>query len=327
MTLSNQCAGWIEDRPAVAAYLAARAEAGHTAVVGDARPDLRGYWQRLVEDGIYAVLPFQAEEDLLGHYLPADLQRRGTCVARGTYRAIQTGYWDAVCDRRITGKAERIAYEPIYGGARVNIGRGQLAGDGAVGAWAAQWVHDYGVIARGVHGSIDLTNDREDLAVSWGAPGRGVPRELIAEGQAYRCDAYHVSGAKLLADVTAARYCSAICSTHRQADRRDNNGECAYAGPTAHCEAIVGVYLRPSWDGRPETIYQHTGFVDQQSWGQVPGGPDVLRYYGNGSAKLREGAYGTPLIAVEKRMPTGETWAFRLRDGFRSRSLHGALTQ
>ncbi len=71
-------------------------------------------------------------------------------------------------------------------------------------------------------------------------------------------------------------------------------------------------------------MYEHTGLVDQQSWGAVPSGTDTLRYFG-GAAKLREGAYGTPLPAVRKRIATGETWAFRVCDGFRAKSLMEAI--
>lgn len=317
--------GWIDDPQAVQAYIAERAAAGDSCAIGDARPDLVGYWSRVVQSGVFAVLLFEAEKAVLGEYLPADSQRRGTCVGRGTYRAAQTGYWDAIAERRIVAKAERIAYEPIYGGSRVQIGGGSLSGDGSVGAWAAKWCHQYGIIPRGVYDGIDLTRDREDLAVEWGTRGRGVPRSIAALGNGHECDAYHVTSPTLLADVTAARYASAICSSHQQADVRDSNGECGYKGPTAHCEAIVGVYMRRSWDGNPATIYEHTGFVDQQSWGNIPSGPDTLRFY-KGDAKLRQGAYGTPMSAMRKRLPTGETWAFRLRDGWRETTIKEAVT-
>lgn len=318
--LSQQPTGWREDAPAVRAFLAERRHAGNPCEFGSARPDLNGYWKSRVLSGCYAILPYEAERYLLGEYLPADYQRRGTCVGRGSYRAIQTTYWHALWERRASGRAERIAYEPIYAGGRVNIGRGVIRGDGLVGAWAAQYADEIGVVARGIYGGIDLTKDREDLATQWGEPGAGVPSEIIQASATHKCDIYHVQSAEQLADVTAAGFASAICSTHRQADQRDENGECAYAGPTAHCEAIVGVYMRPSWDGRPETIYYHTGFVDQQSWGNTPSGNDALRIY-RGEAKLRQGAYGTRMQAIEKRISTGETWAFRLRDGFRSGSL------
>lgn len=316
--------GWHNSPQAVQQYIAERSQDGDTAILADARPELAGFWRKTVLSGVFSVLLYEAECLVVGSFGPADLQRRGTCVGRGTYRAVQTGYWDAIAQRRIVGAAEQIAYEPIYGGSRVQVGKGQLSGDGSVGAWAAKWCHDYGVIERGVHGEFDLSRDREDLAVHWGTRGYGVPQSIIQSGKGHRCDAYHVADPNELADVTAARYASAICSTHQQRDYRDENGECAYQGPTAHCEAIVGVYMRPSWDSRPETIYEHTGFVDQQSWGNVPSGPDVLRMY-KSAAKLRQGAYGTPMAAMRRRMPTGETWAFRLRDGFVSSTLAGTV--
>lgn len=317
--ITNNPTGWIDNPQAVRDYLAARSAAGAPAGVMQARPDLSGFWRRTVECGIYAVLLYEAEESLLGHYLPADHQRAGTCVGRGSRRAVQTTYWDALSERRMSGSPLEISYEAGYGWARVDKGRGAIRGDGCVGAWYAWALHEIGALPRGVHAGIDLTKDREDLAVSWG--NRGVPEELKQIAAPYKCDAYNVEDASDLADVTAARYASAICSTHQQSDRRDNNGECAYQGPTAHCEAIVGVYLRATWDGNPETIYDHTGFVDQQSWGNTPSGPDILRFH-NGDAKLREGAYGTPMKAMRSRIKTGETWAFRLRDGFvKSRTL------
>lgn len=328
--------GWINSPREVGAYLDRRSALGIPASIGAARPDLQGYWRQIVEAGVRCVLLYQAEEEILGDFLPAIYQRRGTCVMQGTSRAIETTLFDQLAERRITGRRVQLASETIYPGGRVNVGRGQLGPshhwgctcrrcpDGLVGAWAAEYVHDFGVIPRGQYGSIDLTQPREDLAIEWAAPGRGVPAELLTASAPYKCDAYHVPTAAALADVTAARYASAICSTHRQSDRRDANGECDYAGTTAHCEAITGVYVRPSWDGNPATVYAHTGFVDQQSWGAIPSGPDVLRYFG-GAAKLREGAYGVPMGAMVKRITTGETWALRLRDGFRAKSLKEEL--
>ena len=38
--------------------------------------------------------------------------------------------------------------EVIYGGSRVEIGGGRIRGDGSIGAWAARWVRDYGVVPR-----------------------------------------------------------------------------------------------------------------------------------------------------------------------------------
>lgn len=332
----QESTGWINNPRLVREYLDERQQQGQPARIAAAKPELSGFWRQTVESGIYAVLLYEAEKYLQGQYAPAIYQRRGTCVMQGTFRAIETGYWWAIRKGVIVANSSQIVSETIYAGGRVNVGKGQLGAshhwgcncgrcpDGLVGAWAAKYVHDYGVLARGVYGEYDLTTPREDLAIAWAAPQRGVPSELLTASATHRCDAYHIGDGPELADVIAAGYGAAVCSTHRQADRRDENGECGYAGSTAHCESFTGVYLRPSWDGRPETIYDHTGFVDQQSWGNVPAGPDILRIY-RGTAQLRQGAYGTPMRAVRSRLATGETWAFQLRDGFRASSLQEAV--
>ena len=66
----------------------------------------------------------------------------------------------------------------IYGGCRVEVGGGRVRGDGSVGAWAAKFVREYGVVPRGVHGSHDLTGYDERRCREFG--GRGVPDDLEA---------------------------------------------------------------------------------------------------------------------------------------------------
>jgi hypothetical protein len=72
-----------------------------------------------------------------------------------------------------------------------------------------------------------------------------------------------------------------------------------------------------SWNGDLHSLYEHTGVVNQQSWGDYPSGPDVLRYRG-GEARLRQGAFG--LAAAEARamfQSSGDVWAFQMEQHFR----------
>ena len=71
-----------------------------------------------------------------------------------------------------------LAPEVIYGGSRVEIGGGRIRGDGSIGAWAARWVRDYGVVPRGLHGSHDLRLYDENRCRDYGR--RGVPDDLEA---------------------------------------------------------------------------------------------------------------------------------------------------
>lgn len=69
--------------------------------------------------------------------------------------------------------------EAIFGGSRVEIGKGALRSEGgSTGAWAAEWVSKYGVLPRGRYGKYDLTQYAPELAKYWGRRGVGVPDEL-----------------------------------------------------------------------------------------------------------------------------------------------------
>lgn len=302
--------GWVRNDAAVAAYLHERQTSGDPAVFAAAQPELSGHWQRLVMKGVYGVFAHTAEMKLFGKFLPADGQRRGTCVARGTYRAIQDAYWWAINEGLIVGEPKRLAYEPIYAGARVNIGKGSLGhGEGAVGAWAARWVHDYGVNLREKIGNIDLTEDREEWAVDWGAPGRGVPQALIAAARGYTVRSFNSNSLSQSADALAAGYFGEMCSEW-EFGSRNANGMASYRRPTNHCEESSGVFMLPDWDGRAETVYQYTGIARQQSWDDQPGGPQSLLIYGGHREPLRQGEYGITGTDYNRALRTGEAWHF-----------------
>jgi hypothetical protein len=85
--------GWERDDTAVEAVCVA-IEAGELgekrpAAFGSARPDLKGYWKRINSKGIKGVFLADAEKKLFGKYQAPEHQLRGTCVSRGTFRAIQ----------------------------------------------------------------------------------------------------------------------------------------------------------------------------------------------------------------------------------------------
>ena len=294
--------GWIPDPVATSQLCEDLARHGHEPLFGAAYPKLNGFWGDLVHRGCTGVFLWEWEQDLLGHRTTTDYQLAGkdpgTCVSRGTHRAVQDSLGNAIRRGRIVGKPCEIAYEPIYGGGRVRIGRGQLgSGGGMVGAWAARYVREVGVVERGHYGPLDLTSSREDLATEWGMPGRGTPQEI--ESVSHPVKAIHLAmTVDNLMDCTAAQFGSAQCSTWLFG-ARDRNGMSRYAGPTAHCEAVRGVFVRQ--DGG-------FGFVRQQSWGEnQPQGPQTLRYAG-GEIQLPPGCYGVTVEDMQQVMQTGETW-------------------
>jgi hypothetical protein len=304
--------GWVHrpaDIDATCEYLAA---CGTPPAFGDGKPELAGHWSRLLKQGVTGVFLWEWEQPLLGKRTAVDFQMQGvdpgTCVSRGTYRACQDSYGTAIHKGLIVGRGTELAFEPIYGGSRVNVGKGALGnGGGSVGAWAARWVHDFGVTERGIYGQFDLTKPNERLAEWWGRPGVGVPSEF-PRGQLVAA-VHMVKSVVELADAVSAGYGVAVCSQW-MFGARDRMGFSRYAGPTAHCESIRGVF---------RTLKGGTGFVRQQSWGaNNPTGPRTLHYSG-GEIEMPEGCYAVYEEDQQSSMNTGESWAMGVASPFEVR--------
>lgn len=81
-----------------------------------------------------------------------------------------------------------VATEPIYGGSRVEVGRGACGReDGSCGAWAAKYAHDWGTLLRkpyavGQH-SYDLSRYSVERSREWGM--KGVPDDLEPTAKLY----------------------------------------------------------------------------------------------------------------------------------------------
>ncbi len=289
--------GAVIDEAATDAVCLALASQGEEPLFAQARPGLKGYGKNAT------VLLWTAEEKLWNQTLPAESQNRGTCVSRGTKTACQDSLNWAISTGELLGGPTLVAYEPIYGGARIQIGRGSLGrSDGAIGAYAAQYVHDYGLVQRGVYGTIDLSRSHEDLAVIWGNPGHGVPASIVSESSAYKVKAcFRCQTADDIADAIAAGYGVAFCSNVIWGSVRDGDGMCRPSGSGGHCEAVRGVFV--DWKGR-------RCFVRQQSWGEHPNGPPYVRLMGGRLVKLPQGAYGAYEGDMASALRTGEAWAF-----------------
>ena len=111
-----------------------------------------------------------------GDILPArDQKSVGCCVGFGTASAIE----HLICVQAANASDEtfrEVSPEIIYAGSRVEIGGGRVRGDGSVGAWAAKFVNQYGVLPRGKFNLLDLTKYDERTCRELGV--KGVPDEL-----------------------------------------------------------------------------------------------------------------------------------------------------
>lgn len=309
--------GWVRNDAAVEAFCQKVESSGRPIAFGDAKPEFKGYWRKLVERGVTGVFLQDAEEKLFGSTQPAEFQRRGTCVSRGTFRACQDSYYNQLATHDI-GSVVKLCYEPIYAGSRVEIGGGQLGhGDGSCGAWAAEFVHDYGLIPRGIYGKYDLTESREDWACQWGEPRIGVPSELLVASKAHLvAQCFQCTTTEEIADAIASLHGVAFCSNVIWGDR-DVTGMSRPVSSGGHCEEVCGVFLRREGD---------IGFVRQQSWGDSPSGSNILRYSG-GEKRLRQGSYGAFDNDLGHAMAgaNGDVWAFGGITGWRPKDTAEAL--
>jgi hypothetical protein len=224
--------------------------------------------------------------------------------------AVQHSYYNALATGVQIGEAAEIAWEPMYGGARVYVGGGRISGDGAIGAHASAFVAGLkggGICRRGRYGSADLTLDNEAWAVNNADRNDRFPPELMAELAKHTCRAHRVRNNNEIADSIASKFGVARC-WDTLFGNRDSNGFAKAASNGAHCQAVIGVFVMK--DGR-------TGFVEINSWGsQLPRGPRTLKYAG-GEITLPPGCYAVSEDEFRKAQQYRwwEAWAFSVRVG------------
>lgn len=145
---------------------------------------------------------------------------------------------------------EEAATEPIYGGSRVEIGGGQLGNDdGSVGAWAAKWVQEYGILSRRIYKNgkeYDLRKYSGDRAKEWGY--QGVPDILEPIARKHPVRTYSLvttyEGAR---DSIANGYPIPVCSNQGFEGKRggetirDADGFAAPRGSWGHAMSFIGM--------------------------------------------------------------------------------------
>ena len=212
----------------------------------------------------------------------------GSCVSWGTVAAVEL----TMCSEIVAGQPEEykpLAQEAVYALSRVEIGKRRIRSDGSVGAWAAQAVRDYGVIARGVYGSIDLTQYSAARCKDWG--WAGLPDEL--EPVAKKTPVKEFSLVRTAQDCRRALangYGVSVCSNQGFRLARGADGYCEPRGTWAHCMAIIGYQKKP-----------RDGFFIMNSWGSsVYSGPTGA---GDGPA----GGFWADSHVVERMLAQGDS--------------------
>lgn len=261
---------------------------------------------------------FDVEKKLLGHHLPAHDQTIGDCVSHGWARAIQDLlYLQTVLNPRKFHFQGLVATEPHYAGSRVEIGGGRINGDGSIGAWAARWSEEYGVIDRKPHGDGDLNLTRYSGAKArrWGRRGAGVPDELepYAKARPVRTVSLTTSYEDAR-DAIANGYPVPVCSMQGFTTVRDSAGFCRASGQWPHCMLFRGCCVAKG--NRPALVLQ-------QSWGESPTGNSVAPLESGRDLQLPQGCFLVD-AAVCNRMLARDPDSYSVSDaaGYPARKLN-----
>lgn len=251
--------GWYEDPAEVALVLSAIAAEGGDPIFASAAADLLA-----AADDDRAVFFWEAEQKVTGRVLPSWNQGRvGSCVSFGYGRGCQDLMFLEIANGEMEmWPGKEVATEPIYGGSRVEVGGGRIRGDGSVGAWAAKWVKDWGVVLRDKYGSYDLASYDESRCRDYGRSGVPDIIEQMAREHPVTAVAQLKSGDELWAAIGAWKPVP-VCS-NRGFTRTLRDGFCEPSGSWAHCYTadtlIAGPTFKKIRDIKSgDTVYDHAG--------------------------------------------------------------------
>lgn len=305
--------GWVDDQDAVQESLQAIEQ------VQGFKPVFGAQACMGAKDDNSPVFFWEAEQKVLGRVLPSwDQSSIGSCVSHGWGRAIQ----DLMLIQIVKTGAEEwpdaeICREAIYGGSRVQVGKGRLGrGDGSTGSWAAEWAVNGGNLVYKKYPTIDLSGGYQvPRCREWGY--RGVPADLVPIAKEHPVGS--VALVKTPAEAWAAignGYPIPVCSNVGfQSPLRD--GFCARAGSWAHCMELRGRFTHPT-KGRC--------FVVQNSWGNYlhakPGDRNSqIDVAGRGLVQLPDGCFGITEKDAAAILAQGDSFAISSLRGFPAQKI------
>jgi hypothetical protein len=225
----------------------------------------------------------------------------GSCVGHGSSRAAEITNLCEIAN----GDNEELKYISrmvVYGGSRVNVngGRSPFRSDGSVGAWAAKWCNQFGLLAMEKYlDKYDLSVYSPSICREWGA--MGVPKDLLPLAKEH-----FVSAVTMVTNVDDARkalfngHGISVCSNQGFNVKRDRNGICSPSGSWSHSMAIIG-YLHIG-----DVLY----FLIENSWGDyLKGSPAPVN--------SNDGTFLAKADVVQKMLSQKDSFAYAGVNGFK----------
>lgn len=287
--------GWVKDAKAVEAIaetlkfkVFAATPAGKA---DDPLPDSVYLWQAYAKAGIRG--PPSKDQGQVG-----------SCVSFGTNNAVARSLAVSIANGKAAFEFKDIAEEVTYGGSRVQVGGGRINGDGSVGAWAADFVKKWGVVAREKVGDYDLSTYSVTRCRDFGRQGVPAPLQAAAKNNPVQS----ITMVRTWAEAKRALangYAMSVCSGQGFTMQRDANGICRASGSWAHCMCLDGYatingkeygHIVNSWGPNA-----HTGPVG-------PGDPPPCGFYADANV-------------VNRMLGEGDSWAFSNVVGFPIQTL------
>lgn len=269
-----------------------------------------------------AVYLWQAHERLTGRKPPLkDQNPTGSCVGFGTTTAVERTLAAEVAARNgLAGEFSLFSEEVTYAGSRVEANGGTCPirrtrdnpdGDGSNGGWAAKFVTRWGMVPKGRHGPIDLTEYSAARARSWNYSGVPDALEPVARLFPVR-SAARVTSWRDAKKALASGYAGVVCSSQGFDRQRDANGVAAPRGRWAHAMCLDGYHTAPG--GRE---YGHI----ENSWSRVP--PANVPYHvgPTGWGDPTGAGFWADAEVIDRMLREGDSYFFSGATGFPRKDL------
>lgn len=293
-----------------------------------AAPQLKGTGATAAQQDVFYP---DLEQKVLGRVLASwDQSSIGSCVSHGWGRAVQ----DVLLIQIQMGGLEEwpgaeVCREAIYGGSRIEIGHSP-GGEGSVGAWAAAWVKQYGILLYLKYPSLDLTGGYTVARCrQWG--DRGVPKDLEDLAKQHPCpDVVPVTTPEQMRDAICNFHPVAICGDTSRPMKRQPGGWCPKTGNQwGHCESERGHFVVKGGssspfggDGAAPFAGDVPAFAEQNSWGDYLGSENNQVTLASGrEVTLSQGMYLSTYADRASDLRQGDTFAVASAKGWPRQTL------
>ena len=224
----------------------------------------------------------------------------GSCVAFGAAIACDALAAIEIVDHAMEKPPGRTDPMTIYWGSRVEVGRNRLWGQGSVGAWAAKYLKDYGVLPQARYPAIDLS--KYDAGFCCGVNARlGVPYSLETIARQHPVKAYaQVNTFEEVAAAIENGYPVTVASNQGFSKARDAEGFARPQGSWGHQMCILGVR------------HDRPGALIANSWGA---------YYTGGPADMSPATKWVDANTVSHMLRAGDSFALSNLAGWDRKGL------